>query len=96
MASLPDYPLINRPIRAPQQTAYCVCRAACECGRSYTGETGGPLAVRRGEHRRNLQGHLEKSRIAQFVFEEEHPTACNLGKILQIEKYSVYRKYKEA
>jgi hypothetical protein len=36
----------TRPDRDPQQMAQCVCSIACECDRSYSGETGRPLAVR--------------------------------------------------
>jgi hypothetical protein len=35
-----------RPERDTQQTAQCVYSIPCECGRSYIGETGRPLAVR--------------------------------------------------
>jgi len=46
----------------PQETVNCVYTIPCQCGRSYTGETGRPWAVRLGEHRQNLEGHLERSR----------------------------------
>jgi hypothetical protein len=36
----------TKPERDPQQTAQRVYSIPCECGRSYTGETGRPLAVR--------------------------------------------------
>jgi hypothetical protein len=35
-----------RPVRVPQQTAQCVCIIPCDCGRSCTGDSGRPLAVR--------------------------------------------------
>jgi hypothetical protein len=55
----------NRPERDPQQMARCVCSIPCECGRSYIGETGRPLAVRLREHKHNLrEGLLEKSKLA--------------------------------
>jgi hypothetical protein len=44
----------TRPERDPQQKAQCIYRIPCECGRSYIGETGRPLAVLLGEHRHNL------------------------------------------
>jgi hypothetical protein len=51
----------TRPERDPQQTARCVYSIPCECGRSYLGETGRPLAVRLREHKHNLkEGLLEK------------------------------------
>jgi hypothetical protein len=34
----------TRPERDPQQTAQCIYSIPCECGRSYIGETGRPLA----------------------------------------------------
>jgi hypothetical protein len=33
------------PEEDPQQMAQCICSVPCECGRSYIGETGRPLAV---------------------------------------------------
>jgi hypothetical protein len=35
-----------RPERDPQQRAQCIYSIPCECGRSYIGETGRPLALR--------------------------------------------------
>jgi predicted GIY-YIG superfamily endonuclease len=58
----------TRPERDPQQMARCVYSIPCECGRSYIGETGSPLAVRLCEHKHNLkEGLLEKSKLAQHV-----------------------------
>jgi hypothetical protein len=49
--------------RDAQQTAQCIYRIPCECGRSYIGETGRPLAMRLHEHRHNLkEGTPEKSK----------------------------------
>jgi hypothetical protein len=45
----------TRPERDPQQTAQYVCSNPCECDRSYTGETGRPVAVRLCEHRHILK-----------------------------------------
>jgi hypothetical protein len=51
----------TQPERDPQQTAQCLYNIPCECGRSYMGETGRPLAMWLHEHRRNLKdGLLEK------------------------------------
>jgi hypothetical protein len=47
----------TRPERDPQQTAVCL-QNPCECGRSYIGETGRPLAVRVREHTHNLKQSL--------------------------------------
>jgi hypothetical protein len=55
------------------------------------------LAIRLREQWRNLEaGHLERSRIAQRDFEEKYFILYKLAKTLQIEKYCVYGKYKEA
>jgi hypothetical protein len=48
----------TRPERDPQQTARCVYSILCECGRSYIGETGRPLAVLLREHKHNLKEGL--------------------------------------
>jgi hypothetical protein len=54
--------------RDPQQTAQCVYSIPCECGRSYTGETGRTLAVWLCEPRHNLKKCLlEKSKLAQHA-----------------------------
>jgi hypothetical protein len=51
--------------------AQCVYSIPCECGRSYIGETGRPLAVRLREHKHNLkEGLLEKSKLTQHAYEE--------------------------
>jgi predicted GIY-YIG superfamily endonuclease len=87
----------TRPERDPLQTAQCVYSIPCECGRSYIGETGRPLAVRFPEHRHNLKkGLLEKSKIAQHAYEEGHKGGWDKGRNLDIESHSKYRKYKKA
>jgi hypothetical protein len=48
----------TRPERNPQQKAQCVYSVSCECGRSYIGETGRPLAVKLHEYRDNLKERL--------------------------------------
>jgi predicted GIY-YIG superfamily endonuclease len=69
----------------------------CECGRSYIGETSRPLAVRLREHRHNLQqGLLEKSKLAQHAYEEDHRVGWDDARVLEIESNSRYRKYKES
>jgi predicted GIY-YIG superfamily endonuclease len=63
----------TRPERDPQQTAQCMYSITRECGRIYIGETGRSLAVRLHEHRQNLKdGLLEKSKLAQYAYEEGH------------------------
>jgi predicted GIY-YIG superfamily endonuclease len=60
----------TRKERDPQQAAQCVYSIPCECGRSYIGETGRPLAVRLREHKHNFkEGLLEKSKFAQHAYE---------------------------
>jgi hypothetical protein len=73
-----------------------VCTVPCQCGKSYTGETGRPWAVRLGENMQNVEGHLERSRLAQHSFEKNHCIVWKEAKILEVEINSVYRKYKEA
>ena len=86
----------TRPIRAPQNIANCVYSIACECGRSYTGETGRPLVVRLREHRQNLEeGHLERSKVVQDAFGENHHIVWKEAKSLETETNSVYRNYNE-
>jgi predicted GIY-YIG superfamily endonuclease len=87
----------TRPKRSPQETVNCVYSIPCQCGKSYTGETGRPWAVRLQEHRQNVEeGHLERSRLAQHSFEKNHCIVWKEAKILEVEINSVYRKYKEA
>jgi predicted GIY-YIG superfamily endonuclease len=78
----------TRPERDQQQTAQCVYSIPCECGRSYIGETGRPLAVRLCEHRHNIKdGLLEKSILAQHAYEEGHRVGWDKASILEIESY---------
>jgi hypothetical protein len=57
--------------RHPQQVAQCIYSIPCECGRSYTGETGRLLAMLLREHRYDLKvGLLEKSKLAQHGYKE--------------------------
>jgi hypothetical protein len=87
----------TRPEREPLQTAQCIYSILCECGRSYIGETGRPLAVRFREHRRSLQqGLLEKSKLAQHAYEEGRTIGWDDARILEIESYIRYRKYQES
>jgi hypothetical protein len=49
------------------------------------------------EHGHNLKnGLLEKSKLAQHAFEEDHQISWNEAKVLHIESNSRYRKYKES
>jgi hypothetical protein len=50
----------TRPISSPQKTVDCICSIACECGRSYTEETGILWPAGLGEHKENMEiGHVE-------------------------------------
>jgi hypothetical protein len=66
-----------------QQTAQCIYIIPCECGRSYSGETGRPVAVQLREHRHNLQqGFLEKSKLVQNAYEKGHNVSLDEARIL--------------
>jgi hypothetical protein len=82
--------------RDPQQTTQCVYSIPCECGRRYIRETGRPLSVWLREHRHNLEGHLDKSKLDQHAYEEGHRVDWDEARILEIESNSRYRKYKES
>jgi hypothetical protein len=73
--------------------AQCICCIPCECGISYIGETGRPLAVRLREYRHNLeQSLLEKSKLAQHAYEEGNRLGMDNARFLEIESNSRYRK----
>lgn len=85
------------PGRDAQKTKQCVYSIPCDCGRYYIGETSRPLEVRIKEHKYNMtQGLLEKSKLAQHAYEEDHKILWNEAKVLQIEHNTTYRKYKES
>jgi predicted GIY-YIG superfamily endonuclease len=87
----------TRPIRVPQNMANCVYSIACECGRSYTGETRRPLVVRLREQRQNLEeGNLERSKVVQHACGQNHHIVWKEAKSLETKINSVYRKYNEA
>jgi predicted GIY-YIG superfamily endonuclease len=80
------------PVSAPNYI-YCI---PCKCGRSYNGETGRPCTVTLRAHMRNLEvGHLERSKLAQHSFEENHHVLWKEAMILETERKPVHRKYKE-
>jgi predicted GIY-YIG superfamily endonuclease len=85
-----------RPERDPQQTAQCIYSILCECGRSYTGETGRPLAVRLRKHKHSLKECvLEKSKLVLHVYEEGYNRlGSDDARISEIESNSRYSKYK--
>jgi hypothetical protein len=84
---------LERPKRDPQQTAQCVYSIPCDCGISYIGETGRPLAVRIREHKYNLKlGLLEKSKLAQHAYEEDHRVSWDKARVLEVEHNTRYRE----
>jgi predicted GIY-YIG superfamily endonuclease len=69
----------------------------CDYGRCYIGQTSRPLEERIKEHKYNLaQGLLQKSKLAQYAYDEGHKICRKQAKVLQIEPNTVYRKYKES
>jgi hypothetical protein len=87
----------RRSERDPQQMAQCFYSIPSECGRSYSCETGRPLAMWLCEYRHDLkEGLLEKSKVVQRAYEEGHRVGCDEARILEIESNSRYRKYKES
>jgi hypothetical protein len=42
------------------------------------------------------QGLLEKSKLAQHAYEEGHKICWNKARVMQIERNTTYRKYKES
>jgi predicted GIY-YIG superfamily endonuclease len=79
-----------------QWTAQCIYYIPCECGRSYIGETGRPLAMRLSEHKHSLkEDFLEKSKLAQHAYEEGHRVGWKEARILETASSSRYRKCKE-
>ena len=85
------------PKGEPQHTSHCIYSIPCECGRYYIGETGRPLAVRLREHKHTFkEGLLDKSRLAQHAYEEDHSVKWDGTGILDLERNATVRKYKEA
>jgi hypothetical protein len=76
------------PERDLQQTARCICIIPCECGRSYIGKTGRPLAVRLHKHSSLKEGLNRKVKISP------HGVSWDEARIFEIESNSRYRKYK--
>jgi hypothetical protein len=82
----------------------CVYKIPCDCGRCYISETSRPLEIRIEENKYNIeeqkykltQGLLEKSKLAQHVYQEGHKICWKEVKVLQIEPNATYRKYKES
>jgi hypothetical protein len=95
--TLRDILMRTTPMSDPQLTAHCIYSIPCECGRSYVGKTSRPLSVRIQGHKHNLKnGLLEKLKLAQHAFEEDHQVSWNEAKILHPEGNGRYRKYNES
>jgi hypothetical protein len=82
-------------VRDAQQRKKCVYIIPCDGGRCYIGEISRHLEIRMKEHKYNqAQGLLEISKLAQHEYEEGHKIFWKEAKVLQIEPYTSYRKYK--
>jgi hypothetical protein len=95
--------LSNTRILVPSQSTLWFSSWACWANfdfsrsRSYIGETGRPQAVRLREHRHNFkEGLLEKSKLAQHAYEENHKVDWDRARILVFERNSGLRKYKDS
>jgi hypothetical protein len=65
----------------------------CECGRSYSDETGIPLAIHLREHRHSLkEGLLEELCLSQHAYEEGQRVGLHDARILEIESNCRYKK----
>jgi hypothetical protein len=81
----------TRPERGLLQTAQCIYSIPCGCGR-----TDRSLAMRLREHRHHLQKDiLERSKLAQHVYEEGHRAGWDEDIGLETESNSKYRRYKK-
>jgi hypothetical protein len=84
--------MTTRPERDLQCTAQCIYSVPCECGTSYIGEIGRPLAVWLCERNSLQRGLLQNSKLAQHANEEGHRVDWDNARILGIESNSRYRK----
>jgi hypothetical protein len=76
-----------------QQMAHCICSIICECGRSYTGETGrlpaAWLSKCRQIHKECL---IEKSLLVHHAYEGRR-VGWDKARILEIESSRRYMKF---
>jgi hypothetical protein len=85
------------PVRDAQQPKQCVYNIPCDCGRCYISKMHRPLEACIKEDKYNpTQGLLEKSKLAQHVYEEGHKICWIEVKVLQIEHNTTCKKYKES
>jgi predicted GIY-YIG superfamily endonuclease len=89
--------VVTRPERDLQQMTQCVYSIPCECGRTYVGRTGRPLAMWLCEHRYNSkEGLLGKSKVGQLVYLEGHRVMWYEARNMKIEGNSRPLKYKKS
>jgi len=89
---------ITKPTNDTQNTKNIVYNIPCICGRSYTGETGRPLEIRKKEHKYNIDRRLvDKSKLAEHILTEhgDHKAQWNQTRILLKEEHTYKRKIKE-
>jgi hypothetical protein len=80
-----------------QEMAYCIYSIPFECDRSYISKTGRPLAMQLHEFRHNLkEGLLEKSKLSQNVYKEDHRVGRDEAWMLETESNSSNRNYMES
>jgi hypothetical protein len=71
--------------RDGQQTKQFMYNIPRDCGRRYIVETSRPLEVCIKEHKYNLtQGLLEKSKLAEHMYEEGHEICWTEANVLQM------------
>src|SRR5204863_488936 len=88
----------TKPKNGTQGSKNCVYRINCNsCSRPYYGETKRPLNVRIKEHRENTRkGLVDKSKIAQHCWSENHQMNFDEAKIVHREPHFFKRKLIEA
>ena len=86
----------TKPLNEEQNSKNCIYSIPCECGKYYIGETSRPLNVRIKEHQNLIKKYqIEKSKIAEHAWNNNHKILWNNTKILSKESISTRRKIKE-
>jgi hypothetical protein len=79
----------TRLVRDLQPTTQYVHSILCNCDGRYIGETYRPLTMRLSEHGNSFKEDLlEKSKLAQQVYEDGYRVSCDEAKILKVESRS--------
>lgn len=88
----------TKPKNGTQDSKNCIYRINCKnCARPYYGETKRPLNTRIKEHRENTKkGLVDKSKIAQHCWSENHHMDFEEAKIIHREPHFFKRKLIEA